>query len=34
MRRFLSQKEDNRVLAQGFWKTKEDAEHYHFHKVQ
>ena len=32
---FVSE-EDNRVLAQGFWKTKEDAEQYHraeFHKV-
>jgi quinol monooxygenase YgiN len=26
---FVSDKEDNRVLAQGFWKTKEDAEQYH-----
>jgi quinol monooxygenase YgiN len=26
---FVSDKEDNRVLAQGFWNTKEDAEQYH-----
>jgi len=26
---FVSDKEDNRVLALGFWKTKEDAEQYH-----
>jgi quinol monooxygenase YgiN len=26
---FVSDKEDNRVLAQGFWNTKEDAEEYH-----
>jgi heme-degrading monooxygenase HmoA len=25
----VSDKEDNRVLALGFWKTKEDAEQYH-----
>jgi heme-degrading monooxygenase HmoA len=25
----ISDKEDNRVLALGFWKTKEDAEQYH-----
>ena len=25
---FVSDKDDNRVLAQGFWKTKEDAEEY------
>ena len=33
----VSDKEDNRVLAQGFWKTKEDAEQYHraeYPKVQ
>jgi phosphoribosylanthranilate isomerase len=33
---FVSDKEDNRVLAQGFWNTKEDAEQYHraeYHKV-
>ena len=32
----VSDKEDNRVLAQGFWNTKEDAEQYHraeYHKV-
>ena len=26
---FVSDKETNRVLALGFWKTKEDAEQYH-----
>ena len=26
---FVSDKEDNRVLAQGFWNSKEDAEQYH-----
>jgi heme-degrading monooxygenase HmoA len=26
---FVSDKEDNRVLALGFWNTKEDAEQYH-----
>jgi hypothetical protein len=26
---FVSDKGDNRVLAQGFWNTKEDAEEYH-----
>jgi len=26
---FVSDREDNRVLAQGFWNTKEDAEQYH-----
>ena len=26
---FVSDKEGNRVLALGFWKTKEDAEQYH-----
>ena len=26
---FVSDKEENRVLALGFWKTKEDAEQYH-----
>jgi quinol monooxygenase YgiN len=26
---FVSDKEDNRVLAQGFWNTKEEAEQYH-----
>ena len=26
---FVSDKEANRVLALGFWKTKEDAEQYH-----
>ena len=26
---FVSDKDDNRVLAQGFWNTKEDAEQYH-----
>ena len=26
---FVSDKEDNRVLAQSFWNTKEDAEQYH-----
>jgi quinol monooxygenase YgiN len=26
---FVSDKEDNRVIAQGFWNTKEDAEQYH-----
>jgi quinol monooxygenase YgiN len=26
---FVSEKEDNRVLALGFWNTKEDAEQYH-----
>ena len=26
---FVSDKEDNRVLARGFWNTKEDAEQYH-----
>jgi quinol monooxygenase YgiN len=26
---FISDKDDNRVLAQGFWNTKEDAEQYH-----
>jgi quinol monooxygenase YgiN len=25
---FVSDKEDNRVLAQGFWNTKEDADQY------
>jgi heme-degrading monooxygenase HmoA len=25
----VSDKEDNRVLAQGFWNTQEDAEQYH-----
>ena len=25
----VSDKEDNRVVAQGFWNTKEDAEEYH-----
>jgi quinol monooxygenase YgiN len=25
---FISDKDDNRVLAQGFWSTKEDAEQY------
>ncbi len=34
---FLSDKEDNRVLALSFWNTREDAEQYHrseFPKVQ
>jgi quinol monooxygenase YgiN len=26
---FVSDKDDNRVLAQGFWNTQEDAEQYH-----
>jgi len=26
---YISDKDDNRVLAQGFWNTKEDAEQYH-----
>ena len=26
---FVSDKEDNRVLALGFWNTREDAEQYH-----
>ena len=26
---FVSDKDDNRVLALGLWKTKEDAEQYH-----
>jgi quinol monooxygenase YgiN len=31
---FVSDKEDNRVLAQGFWNTKEDAEQYHHAEYQ
>ena len=34
---FISDKEDNGVLALGFWNTKEDAEQYHraeYHKVR
>ena len=34
---FLSDKEDNRVLALSFWNTREDAEQYHrseFPKIQ
>ena len=31
---FVSDKEDNRVLAQGFWNTKEEAEQYHRAKYQ